>query len=106
MDRQDSNYSKIVDKARSIASPDAKIYLFGSRARGDYRQDSDWDLLVIIDKPSIEEDDYEKYFYPFIDLSWNMGEVINPQLYTSSDWQESSFTPFYNNVEQDKILLA
>ncbi len=27
-----------------------KIILFGSRARGDFREDSDWDLLVVIDK--------------------------------------------------------
>jgi len=27
-----------------------KIILFGSRARGDFKKDSDWDLLVIIDK--------------------------------------------------------
>ena len=27
-----------------------KIILFGSRARGDYREDSDWDILVIVDK--------------------------------------------------------
>ena len=25
-----------------------KIILFGSRARGDYREDSDWDLLIVI----------------------------------------------------------
>ncbi len=24
-----------------------KIILFGSRARGDYREDSDWDLLIV-----------------------------------------------------------
>ncbi len=27
-----------------------KIILFGSRARGDFKKDSDWDLLVIVDK--------------------------------------------------------
>ena len=27
-----------------------KIILFGSRARGDAREDSDWDFLVVIDK--------------------------------------------------------
>ena len=27
-----------------------KIILFGSRARGDFNKDSDWDFLVIIDK--------------------------------------------------------
>ncbi|MEW6202318.1 MAG: nucleotidyltransferase domain-containing protein [bacterium] len=27
-----------------------KIILFGSRARGDFAEDSDWDFLVIVDK--------------------------------------------------------
>ncbi|MBI4334180.1 MAG: nucleotidyltransferase domain-containing protein [Chloroflexi bacterium] len=27
-----------------------KVVLFGSRARGDYRGDSDWDFLVVVDK--------------------------------------------------------
>jgi predicted nucleotidyltransferase len=27
-----------------------KIILFGSRVRGDYTEESDWDLLVILDK--------------------------------------------------------
>lgn len=28
-----------------------KILLFGSRARGESREDSDWDIFVIVDKP-------------------------------------------------------
>lgn len=27
-----------------------KIVLFGSRARGDYKEDSDWDFFVVVDK--------------------------------------------------------
>jgi len=27
-----------------------KIILFGSRARGDFKPDSDWDFLVVVDK--------------------------------------------------------
>ncbi len=27
-----------------------KIILFGSRARGDYKEDSDWDFYVIVDR--------------------------------------------------------
>jgi predicted nucleotidyltransferase len=27
-----------------------KIILFGSRARGDFKEDSDWDFLIVIDK--------------------------------------------------------
>jgi predicted nucleotidyltransferase len=28
----------------------SKIIIFGNRARGDYKKDSDWDFLVVIDK--------------------------------------------------------
>ncbi|MCD6239500.1 MAG: nucleotidyltransferase domain-containing protein [Thermotogae bacterium] len=27
-----------------------KIILFGSRARGDYKEDSDWDFLIIVNE--------------------------------------------------------
>jgi predicted nucleotidyltransferase len=27
-----------------------KIILFGSRARGDFKEDSDWDILVVVDR--------------------------------------------------------
>jgi uncharacterized protein len=40
----------IVQRIRSVANPH-KIVLFGSRARGEHRPDSDIDLLVIEDSP-------------------------------------------------------
>jgi len=43
-------FSEIVRRIRSVADP-RKIVLFGSRARGDHRPDSDIDLLVIADSP-------------------------------------------------------
>jgi predicted nucleotidyltransferase len=54
MDRE--NY--ILDAAKDIITEEIekagykteKIYLFGSRARGDYNQDSDWDFYVIVNK--------------------------------------------------------
>lgn len=33
--------------------PSAKIYLYGSRAGGDAREDSDWDLPILVDKEKI-----------------------------------------------------
>ena len=30
--------------------PDAKIYLFGSRAKGNYLLDSDYDIMVVSDR--------------------------------------------------------
>ena len=39
-----------------------KVILFGSRARGDYREDSDWDILIVtedkLDKKTWEDFSY------------------------------------------------
>jgi len=32
-----------------------KIILFGSRARGDHKKDSDWDILVVVKQPIAKE---------------------------------------------------
>ena len=40
----------IEDTVRDIMPLDARILLFGSRARGDARPDSDWDILIILNK--------------------------------------------------------
>jgi len=49
---------KILETAKKIIREEAqkggfkvvRIILFGSRARKDYREDSDWDFLVILDR--------------------------------------------------------
>jgi predicted nucleotidyltransferase len=47
--------------------PNAKVILFGSRARGDARKGSDWDLLML-DQPRIEVADFERISYPLFEL--------------------------------------
>ncbi len=38
-----------VKEALEEIEPSAEIYLYGSRARRDNREDSDWDFLILID---------------------------------------------------------
>lgn len=83
-----------------------RIILYGSRARGDAREDSDWDLLVILDKSKIEQADYDRLSYPLTALGWDLGEIIIPVLYTQEEWDKSFFTPFYKNVTQEGITIA
>jgi predicted nucleotidyltransferase len=47
---------EIVRYVRDVASP-RKIVLFGSRARGDGDEDSDYDLLVVKDKVKSHQDE-------------------------------------------------
>ncbi len=89
---------------RATLPPNSSLLLFGSRARDDAHDNSDWDLLILLDKPKVTLDDYA-IAYPFREAGWEMGEEVNPQVYSKKEWNGYSFTPFYKNVEQDKQVL-
>ena len=41
--------------------PLAKAILFGSRARGTEQEGSDWNILILLDKPKVTLQDYDKF---------------------------------------------
>lgn len=96
----------IKEVAKTALPPQSTLLLYGSQARGDAHQGSDWDLLILLDKPRLDENDYDNVSFPFTLLGWNIGEIINPQMYTKKEWENISFLPYHKNVEHDKIVLV
>lgn len=45
----------------------ARVVLLGSQVRNDAREDSDWDILILLDKEKLEEADHDKYVYPLFE---------------------------------------
>lgn len=92
--------------ARSVVPPDGKAWLYGSRARGDSHQESDWDLLILIPKDKITSKDEDEINYPFVEMGWRHATAVNPQLYTFEEWAKLKQTPYFQNVEHDKLPLV
>ena len=105
MKRKTTKLLQLIKKKVISISPNAQILLFGSRARGTENNESDWDLLVLLDKDKIEDSDFDEISYPIVELGWKMGEQFSPKLYTVKEWMKRSFTPFYKNIEKEGILL-
>ena len=85
--------------------PTVQAILFGSRARGDAEEDSDWDVLILIDKPRVSLSDYDKYSYPLRELGWDMDEITNPVLFSTKEWNENHFTKFNHNLRNEGLAI-
>ena len=97
--------NKIKQVAKNTAPEGSVVLLFGSRARGEARKGSDWDILIVLPKERLQQSDYDQVSYPLVELGWMLGEQINPIIYTQKEWEASSITPFYDNVKRDAISL-
>ncbi|MDR2970643.1 MAG: nucleotidyltransferase domain-containing protein [Bacteroidales bacterium] len=100
--------TQILENIRTLKRqilPNDRMILFGSQARGDARADSDWDLLMLLNKEKREFEDEDNYSYPFTELGWNYGVAINPILYTKKQWKQGKIFPFYKNVMREGIEI-
>ena len=101
---------EVIDKIRLIGKDSipegGRMFLFGSQARGDAHEDSDWDILILLNKSRIENKDFDEVAYPIIEMGWKMGIQINPLLYTFESWEQRKFSLFYKNVQKDGIELC
>lgn len=108
-DKSMDNRQSMIDMLREAAQQNlptgSRVWLYGSRARGEAHPHSDWDVLILVDKANIEKDDFAVYAYPFVELGWKNSEDVSPQLYTINEWKAREFTPYYENVEHDKQVI-
>jgi len=87
-------------------APDASLILYGSRARGDAREDSDYDLLVLVD----QEQDMElerAIVNRLVPLEVRTGKVLTVLVYGRSQWDSALYRamPFHKNVTREGVLI-
>ena len=62
--------SQVIDNIRQVAASvlpkGSTLYLYGSRARGDDHEDSDWDLLLLLNNQGDSDETFRQYAYPII----------------------------------------
>ena len=78
--------------------------LYGSEARGDARPDSDIDLLILVDQPTVTGKDEDTIFAPLYQVELQSGVIINPLIISKSQWG-ANVSPFYINVENEGVVL-
>lgn len=105
MKTKTQHISQLIRHYINAIDPKADVILYGSRARGDERPDSDWDILVLTDY-SVNLITERKFRDKLYDLELETGEPLSIFVYSKNDWQtKQRITPFYENVTQEGVRL-
>ena len=90
---------------KQVLPKGSHLLLYGSRARGDNRPDSDWDLLVLLNRQQNVNADFANISYPLMELGFDLGQYFSVHTYTKNEWYNTPHSMFFFNVERDKQLI-
>lgn len=101
--------STVAKEARQIlGSKLDAVVLYGSYARGDFDSESDIDIMVRIDCPTNQIDDYEDSFDKLSSrLSLDNDITVSITLRDKATFEKFiNALPFYSNIEREGIKIA
>lgn len=84
--------------------PQAKVFLYGSRARGDHKRLSDWDFFVLTsyEFDRKKKDELQARLY-FIELESN--QLISSIIDSKEGFERLKFIPLYQDITNEGIEI-
>jgi len=97
---------KSCKKAIRQVVPDADVILYGSRARGDATEYSDYDILILVNGTADIALD-TKFVQQIFPLELESGAVLTLMTYSRQQWDTPLYRamPFHENVDRDGVKL-
>ncbi|MDE7197590.1 MAG: nucleotidyltransferase domain-containing protein [Lachnospiraceae bacterium] len=85
----------------------SRMILFGSYARGDFKKESDMDIMILVDVGPEEISSYaDKVYDVTYDFEMQYGMEINPSLQSTRTYEQwRKVYPFFINIEKDGVLV-
>jgi uncharacterized protein len=102
MNRNELTY-KVKESVKSI-DPNARVILYGSRARGDNKITSDWDFLILTSH-QVDEPIKKQIRDRLIDTELEAEEVISSLIFSQEKWTDYQITPLYKNISKDGVEI-
>ena len=81
-----------------------QVILFGSRARGDAKPDSDFDVLIVLKAAFDYSQEIERTSHFLSDLCLE-NDILISRAFVDSKTFESAASPFFLNVKREGVVL-
>lgn len=95
----------IKDKIKQ-KDPSADVFLFGSHARGQAHKNSDWDILILLNRVEVSRNLEKEYRDELFEVELNIEEPISTFVFSKVEWEEKHRnTPLYKNIRKEGIKL-
>ena len=84
-----------------------KIILYGSYARGDYKENSDIDIMILTDLSLKEIEEYRDRISDIaFDIELEKGKVISPVIKNINNYNTKvNIVPFYMNIQKEGVII-
>ena len=103
MTKRENILSLVKNRIKEV-DPDSRILLFGSRARGKFRKDSDWDFLILSNR-TVDRDFQNRIYDTLFEVELETDEVLTAIVQNLTIWNDLELTSFYQNVLRDGIEI-
>ena len=87
-----------------MVDPDAKVILFGSRARDDFHKASDWDFLILT-RLVVTQDLKNKISDSLFETELETDSVLTGIVQNLDFWESYSDAPIYKNISKDGVEI-
>lgn len=101
------NQERFLQKVKTkVLKEDAQatLILFGSRARGNSRPDSDWDFLIVTSK-NASTDLQKRLRNDIYDIELEFLQPISTLIIDKEKWKTMAISSFYQNVTREGKVL-
>ena len=100
---------KILKKVKDAVinlEPTAEVILYGSRARNDFREYSDWDFFILVDG-EVDTARTDRIRHALFEIELDTDQVISSIVRSRQDWNSAKYSvvPLRKNVEREGIRI-
>lgn len=107
-DSQRADHGLLADCKAAICqvAPEAQVILYGSRARGDACDDSDYDLLVLVER-EVDMALERAIVNGLVPLEARTGKALTALVYNRLRWDSPQYRamPLHQNVTREGVVI-